>query len=247
MAYQPTRPTRPEAVAPGPTPIVLVPGLLATARLYAAQVPELWRYGPVTIADHTRDDAMDAIARRILADAPAHFALGGLSMGGYVALEIMRQAPERVTRLALLDTSARPDTEAQRERRVHQIGLATSGRFDEVPDQQLPLLVHADRRDDDVLRRLVHLMADETGPAAFVRQQRAITGRVDSRADLAAIRCPTLVLVGDGDALTPPDLAAELAEGIDGAHLVVVPDCGHLSSVERPEQVTTALVEWLAY
>ncbi len=167
-------------------------------------------------------------------------------MGGYVALEIMRQAPERIVRLALLDTSARPDTVAQRERRSGQISLARSGRFDEIPDQQLPLLVHADRQDDEALRRLVDLMADETGAAAFIREQRAIMGRVDSRPDLRAIRCPTLVLVGDGDALTPPELAEELAEGIDGARLVVVPDCGHLSTLERPSQVTSALVDWLA-
>jgi pimeloyl-ACP methyl ester carboxylesterase len=230
----------------GSMPIVLVPGLLATARLYGAQLPELWRYGPVTVADHTRDDTMEAIARRILADAPPRFALAGLSMGGYVALEIMRQAPERIVRLALLDTSARPDTVAQRERRSGQISLARSGRFDEIPDQQLPLLVHADRRNDEALRRLVDLMADETGAAAFIREQRAIMGRVDSRPDLRAIRCPTLVLVGDGDALTPPELAEELAEGIDGARLVVVPDCGHLSTLERPSQVTSALVDWLA-
>src|SRR5215472_18836149 len=95
---------------PDPLPIVLIPGLTCSARLYADQIPALWRFGPVTVADHTRDDSMAAIARRILAAAPPQFALAGLSMGGYIAFEIMRQAPQRVTRLALLDTSARADT-----------------------------------------------------------------------------------------------------------------------------------------
>ena len=95
---------------PDPLPIVLIPGLTCSARLYADQIPTLWRFGPVTVADHTRDDNMAAIARRILAAAPPRFALAGLSMGGYIAFEIMRQAPQRVAKLALLDTGARAET-----------------------------------------------------------------------------------------------------------------------------------------
>jgi pimeloyl-ACP methyl ester carboxylesterase len=99
-----------------PTPILLIPGLLCSPRLYAGQVPQLWRLGPVTIADHTRDDSMRALAQRILASAPPRFALIGLSMGGYISFEIMRQSPERVAKLALLDTSPRPDTPQQSSR-----------------------------------------------------------------------------------------------------------------------------------
>src|SRR5687767_438516 len=117
-----------------PLPILLVPGLNCSARLYAAQIPILWRFGPVTVADHTRDDAMAAIGRRILASAPPRFALIGLSMGGYLALELLRQAPDRVARVALLDTSARADTPEQSERRDRLIGLARDGRFAEVTD-----------------------------------------------------------------------------------------------------------------
>ncbi len=226
-------------------PIVLIPGLLCTVRLYREQLPALWGFGPVTIADHTRDESMAAIARRILATAPPQFALVGLSMGGYIAQEIMRQAPERVTRLALLDTSARPDAPEQAQRRRAQIALARDGRLDEVVEQLLPLYVHPARLDDDAVRATVTLMARETGPETFVRQQTANLGRPDSRPDLAAIRCPTLVLVGDGDALTPPDFAAEMAGGIDGARLVTVADSGHLTPIERPEQVTEALAQWL--
>jgi len=228
-----------------PEPVVLVPGLLTSPRLWSGQLTAVWRHGPVTIADTTRDDTMAAIAGRILATAPPRFALAGLSMGGYIAFEVVRQAPDRVARLALLDTSARPDTPAQTERRHAQIALARGGRFAEIADQQFPLLVHRSRQDDPAARELVRLMADETGPEAFVRQQQAIMGRPDSRPGLAAIACPTLVLVGDGDELTPPELSYEIAAGIPDARLVVVPGAGHLSPLEKPDQVAEALVEWL--
>jgi len=226
-------------------PTVLIPGLLASARLYAGQIPPLWRVGPVTIADHTRDDSMSAIARRILATAPPRFALIGLSMGGYIAFEILRQAPERIARLALLDTSARADAAEQTAMRRAQMTLASQGRLTEVVAQQFPRLVHRARRSDAALREVFDLMAEEVGAAAFIRQQTAILGRSDSRPMLGSIRCPTLVLVGDGDELTPPELAAEIAAGIDGARLVTVPQCGHLSTLEQPQEVTRALLEWL--
>ena len=228
-----------------PKPLVLVPGLLTSPRLYAEQLPSLWRHGPVTIADNTRDDTLAAIAHRLLVTAPPRFALAGLSMGGYIAFELLRQAPDRVDRLALLDTSARPDTPEQTRRRDAQIDLARGGRFAEVADQQFPLLVHRARHDDPAAREVVRLMASETGPEAFIRQQQAIMGRPDSRPGLAGIGCPTLVLVGDGDELTPPDLSAEIAGGIPGARLVVVPGAGHLSTLDQPRQVTQALLEWL--
>jgi pimeloyl-ACP methyl ester carboxylesterase len=225
---------------------VLVPGLLLSARLWSQQLPQLWRFGPVMIADHTRDDSVGAIAMRILAAAPPRFALVGLSMGGYIAFEIMRQAPGRVAKLALLDTTARPDTPGLRERRRRQIAIARRGRFESIADLQFPLLVHPARQGEAGLRELVRLMAAETGPQAFIREQTAIINRPDSRPDLAAIACPTLVLVGDSDRLTPPEWAAELAGGVAGARHVVVAECGHLSPIERPGEVTRALVEWLA-
>lgn len=229
-----------------PLPIVLVPGLLATARLYAEQIPGLWRIGPVTIALHTRDDSMSAIAKRILSSAPPRFALAGLSMGGYIAFEILRQAPSRIARLALLDTSARPDVPEQTEQRRAQIELARRGRLAEVSEALFPRLVHTSRRGDEALRQLVRLMAEEVGPEGFIRQQTAIMGRPDSRPGLAAIRCATLVIVGDGDQLTPPERAAEIANGIAGARLVTVPGSGHLSTLEQPRAVTQALTSFLA-
>ena len=229
----------------GHLPIVLVPGLNCSARLYAEQIPALWGFGPVTIADHRRDDSVAAIAARILATAPPRFALAGLSMGGYIAFAIAREAPERVVRLALLDTSARPDTAEQRERRRRLIALAEGGRFSELPDLLFPVFVHRNRQGDEALRAIVRTMAEETGPQAFVRQQLAIMTRPDCRPQLASIGCPALVLVGDGDELTPPVLSEEIAASIAGARLVRVPDCGHLSTLERPKAVNQALVEWL--
>jgi pimeloyl-ACP methyl ester carboxylesterase len=229
----------------GPLPIVLIPGLLDSPRLYAPQIPALWRTGPVTLADHTRDDSMAAVTGRILASAPEVFALVGLSMGGYLCFEIMRQAPQRVAKLALLDTSARPDTPEQSAARRAQMALASQGRFAEVLDAQFPRLVQRARREDAALRAVFDLMAEEVGVPAFIRQQTATIGRSDSRPTLGSIRCPTLVLVGEDDELTPPDRAAEMAQGIAGARLVTVPQCGHLSTLEQPAEVTRALLEWL--
>jgi pimeloyl-ACP methyl ester carboxylesterase len=227
-------------------PIVLVPGLNCSTTLYAEQVPALWRFGPVQIADHTRDDSMAAIATRILDAAPPRFALAGLSMGGYIALEIVRHAPDRVLKLALLDTGARADSPEQRERRLRLMALAESGRFMEVPDLLFPLFVHRSRHDDARLKAIVRRMAEDTGVDAFLRQQRAIMARPDARASLGAIRAPTLVLVGEGDELTPPALSREIAAGIPGARLVAVPDCGHLSTVEQPAAVNAALAQWMS-
>jgi pimeloyl-ACP methyl ester carboxylesterase len=231
---------------PEPLPALLLPGLLATARMYAPQIPALWQFGPVMVAAHRYDDSIAAIARRILDHAPTVFSLVGLSMGGYIAFELLRQAPTRIRRLALLDTTARADTTVQSARRGELIELARAGRFGEIADLAYPGLVHPDRLDDQALREIVRCMARETGAEAFIRQQTAIMARRDSRADLATIDCPTLVLVGEADQLTPPEHAQEIAAGISGARLLVVPASGHLSTLEQPQRVTAALVEWLA-
>jgi pimeloyl-ACP methyl ester carboxylesterase len=226
-------------------PVVLVPGLNCSPRLYAAQMPALWRFGPVTVADHSRDDTMGAIVRRILGSAPPRFALAGLSMGGYVALEIVRQAADRVVRLALLDTGSRDDpAEMQAKRRVN-IAAAEAGRFDEIVDAQFPLYVHPARASDAALKAAYLAMCHDVGPQAYIRQQKAIMSRADQRPLLPAIRCPTMVLVGAQDEATPPALSQEMAAAIPGARLVTVPECGHLSTMERPDAVTAELVAWM--
>lgn len=231
---------------PHPLPLLLVPGLLCSARLFAPQVAGLWPQGPVMVVDHRRDADVGSIAARILADAPPRFALAGLSMGGYVALAMQRQAPERVAKLALLDTSARPDTPEQSVAREKFIAMAEAGKLSEVVDTLTPRLLHKSRRGDAALVEIIRAMADDTGVTAFVRQERAIITRPDSRPLLASIKCPTLVLVGEGDELTPPALAQEMAGGVAGARLVVVPGSGHLSTLEQPEAVNAALTDWLA-
>jgi pimeloyl-ACP methyl ester carboxylesterase len=227
-----------------PLPLLLVPGLGCSARLYAPQLDALWRFGPVTVADHTRDETMDAIARRILADAPPRFALAGLSMGGFISFAIMRLAPERVDRLALLDTNARADVPERRAEREKFIAMAQAGKFAEVNAALTPRYLHPDHR-GEAFRRIVAAMAEDVGVDGFVRQQRAIMGRPDSRPTLAGIKCPTLVLVGDSDAATPPELSKEMADGIPGAKLVIVKDCGHLSTIEQPAAVNSAMTAWL--
>jgi pimeloyl-ACP methyl ester carboxylesterase len=199
----------------------------------------------VTVANHIRDDNIGAIARRILAEAPPRFALAGHSMGGYIAFEIMRQAPERVAKLALLNTQARPDTPEAVERRRAQIAAVEAGGFSSGIEAMYRVFVHPSRRDDAALRKVVREIADDVGPDAFVRQLIAITGRTDSRPSLAWIKCPTLVLTGDEDNTIPNSMSAEIANGIPRAKLTIIPNCGHLPQLEQPEATANALVEWL--
>jgi pimeloyl-ACP methyl ester carboxylesterase len=225
--------------------LVLIPGLACTSRLYEPQISALSPGRTIIVADHTRDDSMQGIAARLLRDTPDRFSLAGLSMGGYVALEVMRQAPERVERLALLDTSARPDTPEASRDRERLIALAEAGRFQDIHSKLWPRLVHPDHQADQVLQDAVFGMMQETGAEAYIRQQRAIMARADSRPLLPGIEIPTLVLVGEGDAITPPDVAREMAEMVEWASLVVVPESGHLSTLEQPERVNQALRLWL--
>ncbi len=224
-------------------PLVLLPGLLLDERLFAAQIEALADIAAPLPVVLDREDSIDAMAARVLAEAPERFALCGLSMGGYVALGIVRRAPERVTRLALLDTRAEPDDEAGRARRLALIERAEREGLDAVLDDLLPLFVHADAfaRLEPELRRMAHRI----GPEAFVRQQRAIMGRPDQRPHLGAIRCPTLVLCGRQDALTPVACHEAMAAAIPDATLVVLPRCGHLAPLERPELTTPQLRLWL--
>ncbi len=231
---------------PHSLPIILIPGLLGSPRLYAEQIPALWRLGPVTVATHTLDDSMGGIAKRILANSPIRFVLAGLSMGGYVCFEILRQAPKRVAKLILLDTSARPDAPEQSGQRRLQIEMARSRGLGEIGDGLFPRLVHARRWGDASLRRICRAMEQDVGVEGFVNQQTAVIGRPDSRPGLAAIRCPALVIVGDGDVLTPPEFAEEIANGIAGARLSVIRDSGHLSPLEQPGAVSKSMVEFLS-
>jgi pimeloyl-ACP methyl ester carboxylesterase len=166
-------------------------------------------------------------------------------MGGYIAFEIMRQAPDRVAKLALINTQARADTPEATARRRGQMARAQAGEFRAVLDELFPGFVHPSRRDDAALRKLVYDMGDDVGAEAFVRQQTAVMGRADSRPTLAWIKCPTLVLTGDQDNTIPNSLSVEMADGIPGAKLTIIPQCGHLPQPEQPQATADALLEWL--
>ena len=229
------------------TPLVLIPGLLCDALLWAHQIGALsdvadcWVPNPIGVAS-IRD-----MAATVLETSPFEkFALAGLSMGGYVALEIMRQAPSRVRKLALLDTSARPDSLEQTRRRHALVEVARGGKFTEVVRLLLPALVNRDKSCDPEIVGTVWAMARNVGQEAFYRQETAIIGRIDSRPHLGAIDCPTVIICGRQDAVTPPEVHEELAQGIRGANLSIIEDCGHLSTMEQPEKVSAALRPWLA-
>ena len=227
-------------------PILLVPGLVARRGSIAPVVPALWRFGPVTVANHIRDDNMGAIARRILAEAPPRFALAGHSMGGYIAFEIMRQAPERVAKLALINTQARPDTPEATARRRGQIARAQAGEYRAVLDELFPGFVHPSRRERCRLcANSCTTWATISAPTPSSASRPPIMGRPDSRPTLAWIKCPTLVLTGDEDNTIPNALSKEMADGIHGAKLVILPNCGHLPQPEQPQATAEALVEWL--
>jgi len=226
-------------------PLVLLPGLLCDAALWAPQVAALSDIADPWVADLSRDDSLAAMARRVLSEAPAHFALAGLSMGGYLAQEIMRQSPKRVTRLALLDTSARADTPERAAQRRGFIELAQKGQFRGITPRMLPVYLHPDHLRDEAITGAVLAMAERIGKDGYLRQQQAIMNRPDGREDLKRIGVPTLVLCGRDDQATPYELNAEIASLIPGASFVAIERCGHISTLERPAEVNAAMRRWL--
>ena len=226
--------------------LVLLPGLLCDAALWRHQLDHLKDIAALTVADLTQDSTIAAMAERVLDTAPKSFALAGLSMGGYVAQEIMRMAPERVERLALIDTNARADNEEQTKARRDLIRLAEIGTFKGVPPPRLlPNLIHPTRMEDPDVAGVVMEMAERVGQDAFKRQQEAILNRKDGREDLVAIRISTLILAGRQDVLCPPKVQEEMSSRISGARLVFVEDCGHLPSIERPYATSAVMRYWL--
>ena len=223
--------------------LIFLPGLLCDARLWRHQ---LEAFPGAQAADFSQDDSLIAMAERVLAAAPARFALVGLSMGGYVAFEILRQAPDRVTHLALFATSARADAPAAVRRRRGLMGLARHHRFLGVSPRLLPSLLHPDGLANEELTTLVRQMAADAGREVFLRQQAAILARPDSRPLLASLSIPALVGAGAADQTTPPELAQEIAAGIPGGKFLLFEHSGHLPPLEEPALVTAALRALLA-
>lgn len=232
-------------VSSGKIHLVLLPCLAGDRALWEAQIAALGDLAEITVADLTRSNSMAGMARDVLDAAPAKFALAGLSMGGYASFEIMRQEPARVSKLALLDTSARPDTPEQTTARRDLISLCERGEFRGVTPRVLPRWIHQSRLNDQGLVTAVTDMIRRVGKEAFVRQQMAIMHRPDSRPGLSRVRCPTLVLCGRQDQSTPLEHSLEQAADIPNSRLVVIEECGHLSSMERPDEVGRAMRAWL--
>ena len=235
----------PNSLPPGRPALILLPGMPLDAALWDHQVRHLADVADPRVVELAECGSIAAMADKVLATAPDRFAVAGLSMGGYVALEILRRSPERVERLALLDTNARPDTAEASATRREAVALARQGRYGQVIRAALPRLIHPDRMADEAFVRSVLDQMERVGVDGYAREQEAIINRPDSRPGLPAIRCPTLVLCGRQDLLTPPALHEEMAAAIPGARLVLLEDCGHLSAMEQPQAVTALMRDWL--
>lgn len=225
--------------------LVLISGQLLTAECWAPQITALSRDHDLRLADHSGDDTIAGMAARLLAEAPERFDLAAHAMGGFVAFEVIRQAPERVRSLALFATLASADGPAQTERRQGYIKFVEDGNFAGVVEERIAILVHPARREDEALLAIVRRMALQTGAETFLRQQRAIMGRIDSRPGLAQINCPVLLVRGAQDAITTQAQQDEMLAAIPGARLETLEDAGHLVTLERPRSVSALLAAWL--
>jgi pimeloyl-ACP methyl ester carboxylesterase len=224
---------------------ILVPPLLCSPLVYRPILDVAWTHGSVTVADTRHDDTVAGMAERLLRDAPEEFALLGTSMGGYVALEVIRQAPGRVRTLALVSTSARRDTPEQLASREHQSRLVEAGDFDRLVDMAFPGVVAERHEKDPALLGVWRATARTVGARVFLRQQRAVMGRADARELLPTIDCPTMVIHGADDRLIPVEMGEEIARSIPGAELVIIEDAGHFVFLEQPEAIASVVAGFL--
>ena len=225
--------------------LVLLPGLLNTRRLFERQIADLADLADAIVPELWHHESIGAMAQATLDAAPERFALGGFSMGGYVCFEILRRAPQRVERLALMDTQATPDTAEATARRRGFIAQTGLGRFHGVQPSLLPQIVHRDHLGDQSIIQPILEMAAEVGADGFCREQTAMIARPDSRPLLVDIKVPTLVLVGRQDIATPLVRAEEMAADIGHSQLAVIEKCGHMAPLEKPAEVSAALRRWL--
>jgi pimeloyl-ACP methyl ester carboxylesterase len=227
------------------TPIVFACGQLLDERCWEPQSAAFADQRNLFVSDHRSDDTIAGMAKRLLTSAPDQFLLVGHAMGGFIALEVMRQAPERVKGLALLATLANADGPAQTERRMGYIRLVEEGRFEQVAEERIQMLLAPARRSDPVLTGQIRAMSQDTGAEIFLRQQRAIMSRIDSRPSLGAITVPTLILWGEEDGITTMAQQRDMLDGISGSRLEVLKGCGHLSTLEAPSEVNARLSAWM--
>ena len=227
--------------------LLLLPGLACDAGMWQGQLDAVPAHLAASVTDvHTRHTTLEAMAAGLLAEHAGELILCGASMGGMLAMEVARQAPQRIRGLALLGTSARPEDAATRALREAAIVLFEQGRMDEVLQANLPLAFDATRAADTALHQAYLAMIGRAGAEQLVAQNRAVIGRPDALAHIGGLRCPVLVLCGEGDALTPPDRSREIAAAIPGAELVLLPQCGHMLTMEQAAAVNAHLLRWLA-
>ncbi len=238
----------PESASPTPPaePLVLIPGMMCDARLFLPQIIAFSGERPVHVANITGADRVEAMAEAVLASAPPRFALAGLSLGGIVAMEVIRRAPERVSRIALMDTNAQAEPPAVAASREPQIVAVMAGRLEDVMGEVMRPEYLAPGPHRMELIRMMCEMALDLGEGVFVRQSRALQRRPDQQKTLRTIRVPALVLCGEHDGLTPVRRHDFMAMLIPRAKLKIIPEAGHLPTLEKPLATNEALREWLA-
>ena len=226
------------------TQLLLLPGLAADATMWRDQLEGLGRWNPLVADVHTRHESIATMARALLAEHEGPLVLCGASMGGMIAMEAARQAPQRIRGLALLGTNAKPETDDMRALREAAIVLFEQGRVADVIKPNVGFAFHADNAAALAPAYLEFVL--KAGAQQLIRQNRAVIARPDARTHLPGLRCPALVLCGDSDHLTPPECSREIATLIQGAELVMIPRCGHMLTMERPEAVNAELSRWLS-
>lgn len=227
--------------------LILLPGMPFDADLWSHQVERLAEVASPLVVETFTADTLGGLAENVLAAADGPFLLAGLSLGGYVAQEVMRRAPDRVSKLALLNTNARPDTEESAAARRAAMESARERGMEPILDSTGPRLISPSRLGDAELLARIRAMGRRVGLEGYLRQQAAIMSRPDGRPSLGAIRCPTLVVAGRDDKGSSPEIMAEMTDRIPGSRLAVIEDCGHLSPIERPQAVTALLRDWILY
>ena len=226
-------------------PLVLLPGMMCDARLFAPQIAAFSTERAVQVAPLTQHTTMEALAQAVLENAPPCFALAGLSMGGLVAMEIMRHAPERVTHLALIDTNPKAELPEVSARREPQIAKVRAGELRSVMRDEMKPNYLSDGPNQGAILDLCMAMAESLGPEVFERQSRAVQQRKDQQDTLRKVEVPTLIMCGEDDTLCPVEHHRLMHELVSGSTLVIIPGAGHLPTLEQPELSAEALTQWL--
>lgn len=226
-------------------PLLLLPGTLCDEQLWESQVAGLADIADVSVGNLTNENSIEGLAQAVLAKAPSKFSLAGLSLGGIVALEIMRVAPERVNKLALLSSNPFPPKPEQQEMWDTFIEMTENDQFIEVTkDYLLPVLVHDKNRSEQMNNTIIE-MAENIGSKAYINQLKAVMNRADQTSILSTISCPTIVMVGEKDIVCPVKMTEYMADTIPSAKMVVIKNAGHLVTMEKPVEVTKSMRDWL--